>query len=271
MCVVLVLSFTCGQVLSMCVYVLITHMGMCFAGLVLDLDETLVHSSFKPVPNADFVVPIEIEGQKHHVYVLKRPFVDQFLQAMEPLYEVCLPLFVVVTLSAALFSHCHGDVRWVSSMRIASDRARRLGHTHTHIHTHIVWVCYACRCVRACHTVYSLVWCASLQVVLFTASLSKYADPVTDLLDPQGICKHRLFRQHCVFHRGTYVKDLSRLGRDLAHTVIVDNSPASYIFQPDNAIPCKSWFDNRADTELRDLIPFFEDLAKVSDVTKVLR
>ena len=31
--------------------------------LVLDLDETLVHSSFKPVPNPDFVVPIEIDGQ----------------------------------------------------------------------------------------------------------------------------------------------------------------------------------------------------------------
>eukprot|EP00035_Acanthoeca_spectabilis_P020012 m.430728 g.430728 ORF g.430728 m.430728 type:complete len:245 (+) comp17208_c0_seq1:141-875(+) len=163
--------------------------------LVLDLDETLVHSSFKPVPNADFVVPIEIDGQSHHVYVLKRPFVDQFLKAMEPLFEV----------------------------------------------------------------------------VLFTASLSKYADPVTDLLDPDGVCRYRLFRQHCVFHRGTYVKDLSRLGRDLTHTVIVDNSPASYIFQPDNAIPCQSWFDNRSDTELRDLIPFFEDLAKVSDVTKVLR
>lgn len=133
---------------------------------------------------------------------------------------------------------------------------------------------------------------ARFQVVLFTASLSKYADPVTDLLDPDGVCRYRLFRQHCVFHRGTYVKvgavpthyykvvpsahsrisqDLSRLGRDLTHTVIVDNSPASYIFQPDNAIPCQSWFDNRSDTELRDLIPFFEDLAKVSDVTKVLR
>ncbi|CAF1674676.1 unnamed protein product, partial [Adineta ricciae] len=33
--------------------------------LVIDLDETLVHSVFRPVPNADFIVPVEIDGQVH--------------------------------------------------------------------------------------------------------------------------------------------------------------------------------------------------------------
>src|SRR3989338_5715676 len=36
--------------------------------LVLDLDETLVHSSFKPICNADFIIPVEIEDQVHQVY-----------------------------------------------------------------------------------------------------------------------------------------------------------------------------------------------------------
>lgn len=35
--------------------------------LVLDLDETLVHSSFKPVDRCDFIVPVEIEGRVHQV------------------------------------------------------------------------------------------------------------------------------------------------------------------------------------------------------------
>ncbi|XP_026517907.1 CTD small phosphatase-like protein, partial [Terrapene carolina triunguis] len=73
------------------------------------------------------------------------------------------------------------------------------------------------------------------ECVLFTASLAKYADPVADLLDKWGAFRARLFRESCVFHRGNYVKDLSRLGRDLSRIIIVDNSPASYIFHPDNA------------------------------------
>jgi RNA polymerase II subunit A small phosphatase-like protein len=40
-----------------------------------------------------------------------------------------------------------------------------------------------------------------------------------------------------VYHGGNYVKDLNKLGRDLQKIVIVDNSPASYIFHPENAVP----------------------------------
>ncbi|XP_068543298.1 LOW QUALITY PROTEIN: carboxy-terminal domain RNA polymerase II polypeptide A small phosphatase 1 [Anas acuta] len=165
--------------------------------VVIDLDETLVHSSFKPVNNADFIIPVEIDGIMHQVYVLKRPHVDEFLQRMGELFEC----------------------------------------------------------------------------VLFTASLAKYADPVADLLDKWGAFRARLFRESCVFHRGNYVKDLSRLGRDLRRIIIVDNSPASYIFHPDNAVrhPVASWFDNMADTELLDLLPFFERLSKVDDVYTVLK
>ncbi|CAH1118070.1 unnamed protein product [Phaedon cochleariae] len=162
--------------------------------MVIDLDETLVHSSFKPINNADFVVPVEIDGTTHQVYVLKRPHVDEFLKRMGELYEC----------------------------------------------------------------------------VLFTASLAKYADPVADLLDHWDVFRMRLFRESCVFYRGNYVKDLNKLGRELQQIVIVDNSPASYIFHPDNAVPVASWFDDMNDSELLDLIPFFEKLAKMDNVYTVL-
>lgn len=69
----------------------------------------------------------------------------------------------------------------------------------------------------------------------------QYADPVADLLDRWGVFRARLFRESCVFHRGNYVKDLNKLGRDLQSVVIVDNSPASYIFHPDNAVSLLIW------------------------------
>uniref|UniRef100_A0A1C7CZZ0 protein-serine/threonine phosphatase n=1 Tax=Biomphalaria glabrata TaxID=6526 RepID=A0A1C7CZZ0_BIOGL len=173
----------------------VRHQDMNKKCIVIDLDETLVHSSFKPINNADFIVPVEIDGTVHQVYVLKRPHVDEFLQKMGELFEC----------------------------------------------------------------------------VLFTASLAKYADPVADLLDRWNVFRCRLFRESCVFHRGNYVKDLSRLGRDLNQVVIVDNSPASYIFHPDNAVAVTSWFDEMNDTELLDLIPFFERLARADNVYQTLK
>ncbi|CAG7983986.1 unnamed protein product [Penicillium olsonii] len=164
--------------------------------LVLDLDETLVHSSFKVLERADFTIPVEIEGQYHNIYVIKRPGVDAFMKRVGELYEV----------------------------------------------------------------------------VVFTASVSKYGDPLLDQLDIHNVVHHRLFRESCYNHQGNYVKDLSQVGRDLKETIIIDNSPTSYIFHPEHAIPISSWFSDAHDNELLDLIPVLEDLAgtQVQDVSMVL-
>lgn len=58
--------------------------------VVVDLDETLVHSSFKPVDKPDFIVDVEIDGIVHQVYVLKRPFADEFLIRLGQLFECVL-------------------------------------------------------------------------------------------------------------------------------------------------------------------------------------
>lgn len=58
--------------------------------LVLDLDETLVHSSFEPVSQAHYVIPINIEGVVHNVFVIKRPGVDEFLKRVAEHYEIMI-------------------------------------------------------------------------------------------------------------------------------------------------------------------------------------
>lgn len=68
------------------------------------------------------------------------------------------------------------------------------------------------------------------ELVIYTASLSKYAEPLVDMLDPSGMCSFKLFREHCTFVNNAFVKDLTRLGRPMKDVIIVDNSPIAYMF-----------------------------------------
>ena len=107
------------------------------------------------------------------------------------------------------------------------------------------------------------------EIILYTASLNKYADPLLDLLDPQRTIRTRLFRESCVYYEGNYVKDLSILDRDLSKTIIVDNSPSSYIFHPQNAIDCSSFIDDPEDRELDQIAAFLKGVKNVKDVRTV--
>lgn len=62
-----------------------------------------MHSSFKPVPQPDYIIPVEIEGRIVDVYVLKRPFVDHFLRAVGSRFEVLQPACCQAVLWRALF------------------------------------------------------------------------------------------------------------------------------------------------------------------------
>lgn len=101
---------------------------------------------------------------------------------------------------------------------------------------------------------------------MFTASLSKYAQPLYSMLDKQNVTATLLYREHCTQHNGLYVKDMARLGRNLGDIIIIDNSPNSYLFQPENALPSISWYDDKTDKELMDFVPILEKLAFVRDV-----
>jgi carboxy-terminal domain RNA polymerase II polypeptide A small phosphatase len=167
--------------------------------LILDLDETLVHSSFKPhgTRQADITLPVVIDGKECKIFVLVRPGALEFCELMCKFYEV----------------------------------------------------------------------------IVFTASLSKYAEPLVKELDPSGSwCSHILFREHCTFmeDQEAYVKDLSKVGRPLKDVIIIDNSPTSYFYHPENALASRSWYDDYEDRELYDFIPLLQKISNVEDVRPVL-
>lgn len=69
------------------------------------------------------------------------------------------------------------------------------------------------------------------KLVIFTASVQEYADPVINLLETEKkYFAERYYRQHCTFRNGSYIKDLSTVEPDLSKVMILDNSPVSYIF-----------------------------------------
>jgi len=163
--------------------------------LVLDLDETLLHSSFEPIA-ADHALNIPVEGAWHTVYVKLRPNLSEFLDRVSQLFEV----------------------------------------------------------------------------VLLTASREVYASPVLDLVEQRrGRVHHRLYRDSCANLNGAFIKDLAYLGRPLPNVVIIDNSPVSYIFQPQNSLAISSWFSDPSDRELLSLLPILERLARAPSVYALLR
>eukprot|EP01059_Diplonema_ambulator_P026209 TRINITY_DN43435_c0_g1_i1.p1 TRINITY_DN43435_c0_g1~~TRINITY_DN43435_c0_g1_i1.p1 ORF type:complete len:205 (+),score=25.44 TRINITY_DN43435_c0_g1_i1:249-863(+) len=164
--------------------------------LVLDMDETLLHSSFEWAA-ADFVMPIDVDGERFTVYVRKRPHVEYFL--------------------------------------------------------------------RKC--------CEMFKVVVWTASIQGYAEPVIKkLLECAGVEAKVpvLYRPSCTLMQSTFIKDLSKLSPDLSRICIVDNSPAVAVLQPKNLIPITSWFSDVTDAALLDLLPFLERVKASPSIFDVL-
>jgi Dullard-like phosphatase family protein len=165
--------------------------------LILDLDETLVHSAFTPFSRkSDFILNINIEGENKTLYVLKRPYVDKFLYELSLIYEI----------------------------------------------------------------------------IIFTASISQYANPLLDQLDKNNYIKYRLFREHCIFNNGIYIKDLKIFDRKINNMIIIDNNPLSYDNNIENGIPILSWYDNMNDNELLKLLPLLKYMSdsNVQDVRIII-
>jgi Dullard-like phosphatase family protein len=164
--------------------------------LVLDLDETLLHSQRNPFSSSqsDIVLKLELESDPYDIHVLIRPGAKEFIRKMNKFFEI----------------------------------------------------------------------------VIFTASVSKYALPLINLIDDKNLCLHKLYREHCSLVNTSFIKDLKKLGRDLKDIIIIDNTPLAYSLNKENGIPIVSWFEDKRDRELYNLIPILEFLSSVPDVREFI-
>jgi CTD small phosphatase-like protein 2 len=103
--------------------------------------------------------------------------------------------------------------------------------------------------------------------------MQDYADWVLDQIDKERRISYRMYRQHASPTGMVFVKDLSKIGRPLNKTIIVDNVAENFSLQPDNGIFIKSWFDDMSDTALLELAPLLKQIVQksVKDVREALR
>ena len=101
------------------------------------------------------------------------------------------------------------------------------------------------------------------EIVLFTAAEEDYTNIVLNELNKNNYIKYVLCRKYTEFNNGCYIKDLSKLGRDLSKVCIVDNNKDNFSLQPENGLFISSYYGEPDDDELRYLC---DDLMKIIEI-----
>ena len=102
------------------------------------------------------------------------------------------------------------------------------------------------------------------ELILFTGSSENYTKSIVEALErKKKYFDFILYRQFLVKCGDCYIKDLSKIGRPLDSTIIIDNNPQNYKLQKENGIFIKSfWGDDSEDVALYNLISILINIVK---------
>ena len=102
------------------------------------------------------------------------------------------------------------------------------------------------------------------ELILFTGSSENYTKSIVEALERKKKYFDFIFyRQYLVKCGDCYIKDLSKIGRPLDSTIIIDNNPQNYKLQKENGICIKSfWGDDSEDIALYNLMNILINIVK---------
>ena len=102
------------------------------------------------------------------------------------------------------------------------------------------------------------------ELIIFTSATEAYANSVIEAIEhDKKYFDYIFYRQHTIIVGNDFVKDLTRIGRPLNSTIIIDNMPQNFRFQKENGICIKPfWGQDSNDKTLYDLMPILLDIAK---------
>ena len=104
------------------------------------------------------------------------------------------------------------------------------------------------------------------EIILFCNGNKKYSDLIINSVDKKRkYVDHRLYREQCIVVNNDYVKDISKIGRPVNKTIIVDNLPQNFRLNKENGINIKSFHgDNPNDKILFNLSKILVNIGKTN-------
>ena len=101
------------------------------------------------------------------------------------------------------------------------------------------------------------------ELIIFTSSVKQRADEVINIIEKnKRYFNGRLYREHCTLMGAAYVKDISKLGRNLSKTIIIDNDLGCFYLQQENGILIKSFEGKEDDNKLLNLHQILNQIIK---------
>ena len=101
------------------------------------------------------------------------------------------------------------------------------------------------------------------ELIIFTISVKQRADEVINIIEKnKRYFNGRLCREYCTLMGAAYVKDISKLGRNLSKTIIIDNDLVCFYLQQENGILIKSFEGKEDDNKLLNLHQILNQIIK---------